>query len=216
MSLKRKKKTPAVADALAGEKDEDFEKLEISEEDTQRHLDLLKDILENTQTNIKKALRLLSEKEIDTNALLSSLSETKEASEGFIEINNGTERIIEGVFNGERMVSGDGSEYNVPANYASKSKLVEGDILKLTIRKDGSFIYKQIGPVERKQLVATLAQNESLGEWYAVEDGTRWKLLTASVTYFHGDPGDEIVILTPKDGISKWAAVENIIKSNNR
>jgi len=205
MSLKRKKKT----------KEDDFEKPEISEEDTQRHLDLLKDILENTQANIKKALKLLSDKEVDSNAILSSLKETKEASEGFIEINNGTERIIEGVFNGEKMIAGDGAEYNVPANYASKSKLVEGDILKLTIRKDGSFIYKQIGPVERKQLLATLAQNESLGEWYAVEDGTRWKLLTASVTYFHGDPGDEIVILTPKDSASKWAAVENIIKHNN-
>jgi hypothetical protein len=119
------------------------------------------------------------------------------------------------VFNGEKMIGGDGAEYNVPANYASKSKLVEGDILKLTITKDGSFIYKQIGPVERKQLVSTLVQDDTTSEWYAVEGKQRWKLLTASVTYFHGSAGDEIVILIPKDDESKWAAVENVIKGND-
>ena len=34
--------------------------------------------------------------------------------------------------------------FPVPANYASKSKLVEGDRLKLTILPNGSFVYKQI------------------------------------------------------------------------
>ena len=38
----------------------------------------------------------------------------------------------------------------MPAN----QKLVEGDILKLTIADDGTFIYKQIGPIERKQIIA--------------------------------------------------------------
>ena len=56
-------------------------------------------------------------------------------------------KVIEGVFDGQTMHDADGKAYPVPANYASKSKLVEGDILKLTIADDGSFIYKQIGPV---------------------------------------------------------------------
>ena len=55
--------------------------------------------------------------------------------------------IIEGVFDGQNMVGPDGKLYSVPANYASKSKLVEGDMMKLTISPDGSFIYKQVGPV---------------------------------------------------------------------
>ena len=138
----------------------------------------------------------------------------KVSSAGLNNDSAGLARVIEGVFNGEKMVGPDGLEYNVPANYASKSKLVEGDILKLTISKDGSFIYKQIGPIERKQLVTTLAQDEITGEWYAVEANQRWQLLTASVTYFHGEPGDEVVILIPKEGKSNWAAVENIIKVN--
>src|SRR5664279_1973848 len=50
-------------------------------------------------------------------------------------------KIIEGVFDGQNMVGSDAKTYPVPANYASKSKLVQGDILKLTIADDGSFLY---------------------------------------------------------------------------
>ena len=66
-------------------------------------------------------------------------------------------KIIEGVFDGQMMLGPDGKSYPIPANYASKSKLVEGDILKLTIADDGSFIYKQIGPVERRQVIGKVA-----------------------------------------------------------
>lgn len=185
-----------------------------SSEDTARHLELVQDILENTQANIKKALTLLKEKDVDPQVLLESLKKTKEASEGFVVSSNGKERIVEGVFSGEKMIGGDGIEYNVPANYASKSKLVEGDILKLTITGDGSFIYKQIGPVERQQVIADLGIDESTGNYFAVKGKEKWKLLTASVTYFHGMPGDEVVIHIPKDGVTKWAAVENVIKTS--
>ncbi|MDD2807118.1 MAG: hypothetical protein PHW95_01170 [Patescibacteria group bacterium] len=195
---------------------EDLQNDEVSAVDAERYLELVKDVLENTQSNIKKALSLLREKNIDTQTLLTSLKETKAASEGFLTDEKGNERIIEGVFNGERMVGGDGVEYNIPANYASKSKLVEGDILKLTITGTGSFIYKQIGPVERQQRIALLVQDETTRDWFAVMGTQRWKLLTASVTYFHGGHGDEVVILVPNDGSTKWAAVENIIKTGSR
>ena len=183
------------------------------ETDTGEQLLLVQEILENTQASIKKALNLIKDKGINTDSLLSSLKEAKEASNGNASSNGSGQRVIEGVFNGEKMVGGDGIEYNIPANYASKSKLVEGDLLKLTITSDGSFLYKQIGPVERQQLVADLLQSEN-GDWYGVIDKKRWKLLTASVTYFHGDAGDQVVILVPKGGKSMWAAVENIIKVN--
>ena len=44
-------------------------------------------------------------------------------------------KIIEGVFDGQNMVGSDGKTYPVPANYASKSKLVQGDILKANHRR---------------------------------------------------------------------------------
>ncbi len=121
-------------------------------------------------------------------------------------------RVIEGAFDGQNMVGPDGKQYSVPANYASKSKLVEGDVLKLTITRDGSFIYKQIGPIERQRLIGQLIRDETTGEFKVMVDGRGYKVLLASITYFKGEVGDEVVILVPQEGETRWAAVENIIK----
>jgi len=122
------------------------------------------------------------------------------------------DRVVEGVFDGMGMVGGDGKGYLVPPNYASKSKLVEGDMLKLTIGARGNFIYKQIGPIERQRIIGTLAYDQETGQYLVVAGGRSWKVLKASITYFKADAGDEAVILAPKNAPSKWAAVENVIK----
>lgn len=124
-------------------------------------------------------------------------------------------RVIEGTFDGQNMVGPDGKQYSVPANYASKSKLVEGDVLKLTITKDGSFIYKQIGPIDRQRLIGTLNRDEVTGEYRVVSGDTTYKVLLASITYFKGEPGDDVVVLLPATGEARWAAVENIIKQGS-
>jgi hypothetical protein len=112
------------------------------------------------------------------------------------------------------MIGGDGKTYAVPANYASKSKLVEGDMLKLTIGVRGNFIYKQIGPIDRQRLIGTVALDQETGQFLVLSGGRSWKALRASITYFHGEVSDEAVILVPKNAPSRWAAVENVIKSN--
>lgn len=125
----------------------------------------------------------------------------------------GEAKIIEGVFAGDKMIGADGKIYDIPPNYASKSKLVEGDILKLTITSSGKFIYKQIGPIARKRIVGELAVDSEKDEYWVVADTNKWRILKASVTYFKGESGDEVAFLIPQDGPSKWAAVENIIKA---
>lgn len=116
-------------------------------------------------------------------------------------------KIVEGVFDGQKMAGPDGKEYPVPANYASKSKLVEGDILKLTITDDGGFVYKQIGPVERRQIIGTLVQHDNL--YYVEANGREYRILLASVTYFHISLGDQVTIIVPADNPEAvWAAVE--------
>ncbi|MBT5338109.1 hypothetical protein HN858_02595 [Candidatus Falkowbacteria bacterium] len=125
---------------------------------------------------------------------------------------NGNEKVLEGVFDGQNMIGADGQQYDVPANYASKSKLVEGDILKLTINNLGSFVYKQIKPIDRMRIVGELTQDDQSLQFYAQADGKKWKLLTASVTYYKGEAGDEVIFLIPSEGGSRWAAVENIVK----
>jgi hypothetical protein len=115
-------------------------------------------------------------------------------------------KVIEGVFDGQNMVGSDAKTYPVPANYASKSKLVQGDILKLTIAEDGSFLYKQIGPIPRKQVVGALTQKD--GHYIVSIDGKDYRVLLASVTYFKAKPGDQVSVNIPEDGNSEWAALE--------
>lgn len=116
-------------------------------------------------------------------------------------------KVIEGVFDGQNMVGSDGKTYPVPANYASKSKLVQGDILKLTIADDGTFLYKQIGPIPRKQVVGTLKLENG---HYFVEVGSKdYRVLLASVTYFKAKPGDQVSVNLPEDDSqAEWAALE--------
>lgn len=116
-------------------------------------------------------------------------------------------KVIEGVFDGQAMIGPDGKTYPVPANYASKSKLVEGDILKLTIADDGGFIYKQIGPVARRQIIGTLIQHD--GAYFVEVSGKEYRILLASVTYFKAKVGDQVSIIIPEDNRDAvWAAVE--------
>jgi hypothetical protein len=116
-------------------------------------------------------------------------------------------KIIEGVFDGQSMVGPDGKSYPVPANYASKSKLVEGDILKLTIADDGSFLYKQIGPIERKTVIGTLNQHD--GAYFVEVQGREYRVLLASVTYFKARIGDQVSVVIPADNPdAEWAALE--------
>lgn len=116
-------------------------------------------------------------------------------------------KVIEGVFDGQNMVGSDGKTYPVPANYASKSKLVQGDILKLTIADDGAFLYKQIGPVPRKQVVGALALEN--GHYFVDVNGKRFRVLLASVTYFKAKPGDQVSVNVPEDdSAAEWAALE--------
>lgn len=116
-------------------------------------------------------------------------------------------KIIEGVFDGQNMVGSDGKMYPVPANYASKSKLVQGDILKLTIAEDGAFLYKQIGPIPRKQVVGTLILEN--GHYFVDVNSKKLRVLLASVTYFKAKPGDQVSVNVPEDdSTTEWAALE--------
>lgn len=120
------------------------------------------------------------------------------------------EQVIEGVFDGQNMQGNDGQEYPVPPNYASKSKLVEGDILKLTIGPDGSFVYKQIKPVDRIRAVGKLEVDEH-GNFGVRAGDSYYRVLLASVTFYKAEEGDEVTILLPTHGEAQWGAVENVI-----
>lgn len=119
-------------------------------------------------------------------------------------------KVIEGVFDGQSMMGPDGKVYPVPANYASKSKLIQGDILKLTIGDDGKFTYKQIGPIPRKTVIGALIYKD--GQYFVEVNKKQYRVLLASVTYFKAHPGDQISVVLPEDDKDvEWAAIEAAI-----
>ncbi len=171
------------------------------------NLALLGQMLESAEKNIQSARQIMRE------IMGSAPARGAMAERAKVLTVSSTGKIVEGVFDGQNMLGPDGKKYPVPANYASKSKLVEGDILKLTIADDGSFIYKQIGPVERLKKIGILTQAEG-GDYRVLADGKAFKVLLASLTYFKAEPGDEVTVVVPKGQDSEWAALENIIKKS--
>lgn len=155
-------------------------------------------LIQEAETNLAAAKELLISIVGDDGTVITPRGNTNEEVGG---------KIIEGIFDGQKMIGPDGKEYPVPANYASKSKLVEGDLLKLTISDDGGFIYKQIDPVPRTQIIGTMMQHD--GAYYVEANGREYRILLASVTYFRINVGDQVTIIVPADNMeATWAAVE--------
>lgn len=175
------------------------------------------ELIRYTLYKIKDQVDILLHLLDETTSLLttSSLPVQKHTSELSLQVQRAeadkNARILEGTFTGDKMISDDGEIFTIPANYASKSKLVEGDRMKLTIPENGSFIYKQISPVERRTLRGELVSGGTNGQWLVNAEGKNYRVLTAAITFHKGRIGDEVVLLVPESGMSDWGAVENII-----
>ncbi len=167
---------------------------------------LLKEMLDSAEANIRSAKQILNE----MTGSGSSKTQYSAMAEKVGSMSTNSERhVIEGVFDGQNMIGPDKKTYSVPANYASKSKLIPGDILKLTILEDGSFVYKQIGPVERKKIIGTLTYED--GQYKVIANSKAYKVLLASVTYFRAEVGDRVTIIIPELEDSDWGAIENVL-----
>lgn len=171
-------------------------------EDTLLHV---QELLESAQNSLKTASAMLRE-------LTGTADPTKErmtmrASKVTAGPVNG--RVIEGIFDGQNMVDSSGQTYPVPANYASKSKLVENDGMKLTITDEGKFIYKQIAPIERRIAKGVLIQED--GQYKVLSEGKTLRVLLASVTFYRAEVGDQVTVLLPEGGEAHWAAIEAVL-----
>jgi len=173
---------------------------EISESEKAHKIEMLRQMILNAEKTMQSAKAMLLQMEGKKKTGRKRKTETEE----------GDGSIIEGTFDGQIMHGTDGKQYPVPANYASKSKLVEGDMLKLNITPDGSFIYKQIGPANRRSIIGIVSQDEK-GNYFILSEGKPYRVLLASITYFKAEPGDEVVIMIPRDLDCTWAAIENVL-----
>lgn len=169
----------------------------------------IKELVDNAEAALKMAKQLIAD--------AMGLRETEKVEPGVYKAKAATVtkepevsgKIIEGVFDGQNMVDKKGTVYPVPANYASKSKLIPGDVLKLTITEDGKFLYKQIGPVERKTIIGPLVYND--GRYQILANNKAYNVLLASVTYFRADVGDEVTLIIPMNEDSDWGAIEAVL-----
>lgn len=166
-------------------------------------LALLKEMLDSAESSIRSAKQIIGEVtgSGDLKGQYTKKAVGLKPSEGG--------QIVEGVFDGQNMIGPDGKSYPVPANYASKSKLIPGDVLKLTISDDGSFLYKQIGPIERKRLIGPLVYED--GQYKVLAGGKSYKVLLASVTYYRAEVGDNVTLIVPTLEESEWGAIDNVL-----
>ncbi len=169
-------------------------------------LALLKEMLESAESSLRSAKQIINEiTNKEGKSQYAALAEKVGSHIG----TSDTDQIIEGVFDGQNMIGPDKKTYSVPANYASKSKLIPGDILKLTVTPEGAFVYKQIGPVERKRIIGTVTYED--GQYRVIGEGKAYKVLLASVTYFRAEVGDKVTLIVPELEDTEWGAIENVL-----
>lgn len=166
----------------------------------------IQELLESAQASLKTASAML--RDLTGVSDISHERHTLRASRS-VPAGTVSGRVIEGIFDGQNMVDSDGQSYPVPANYASKSKLVEGDGMKLTITDEGKFIYKQIAPIERRVTKGLLIQED--GQYKVLCEGKTYRVLLASVTFYRAEVGDQVTVLLPEHTEAQWAAVEAVL-----
>jgi hypothetical protein len=168
----------------------------------------IKELVDNAESALKVAKQLLEDSMGLNEDGTSSPDLYREKAASYAS-SGGTGKVVEGVFDGQNMIDKKGTQFPVPANYASKSKLIPGDVLKLTVTEDGKFLYKQIGPVERKTVVGPLVHQD--GRYKVLANGKAYNVLLASVTYFRAEVGDEVTLIIPMNEDTDWGAIEAVL-----
>jgi hypothetical protein len=173
---------------------------------------VIQELIDTAMSSLKTANNLLRELTGVTDTSRERLASRASSMAGAYSNESAATKVVEGIFDGQNMVDALGQTYPIPANYASKSKLVEGDGMKLTITEDGKFIYKQIAPIERKTVIGVLIQED--GQYKVLVDGKAYRLLLASVTFHRAEVGDQVTIIIPKTENSVWGTVDAVIPRN--
>ncbi len=174
---------------------------------TKKRIVAIRDFIDASEKSLKNAKKLLKEILEEENIDLSA--DVSLTTKGLHSYASGEDKIVEGVFTGEEMLGVDNNKYPVPVNYASKSKLVQGDTMKLTIDGNGKMLYKQIKQIERESKVGLLTQDK--GKYQVVADGTAYDVLTAAVTHFKAQIGDTVTILIPAGKEATFGAIETVM-----
>ena len=175
--------------------------------DNKKTILAIKDFIVTSEKSLKSAKKLLidlaKENDIDLNSTVSL--DTK----WLHSYSDAESKIIEWVFTWEEMLWSDGNKYPIPVNYASKSKMVQWDKLKLTIDSLWKMTYKQIAPIEREIRSGLITKDK--GKFQVVCDWDVYDLLTAAVTHSKAEIWDTISVLLPKGKQASFAAIDAVL-----
>lgn len=117
---------------------------------------------------------------------------------------------IDGTFDGNNLIAEDGEKYEVPGNYAAKSRLVFGDVLK-RVEVDGKVLFKLVDKVRRKKVEGILSKKE--GSWYFLSDSGSYRISDVAAEFNKAEINDEAVAIIPEENLSApYAALDRILK----
>ena len=168
-------------------------------------------LLNKIENDAVKARALLQKIYGDQGIVMTDMAAPKSAASESPSMEEGNIKVVEGKYDGNFMQGNDGKVYPVPMNYASKTKLIPGDMLKLRIMEDGKLVYKLIAAAPKKYLKAKLSKTEE-GKFIALTDeGKTYMLNQAAVTFFKGDVGNELSIIVNATEEHPAAAIEALI-----
>lgn len=158
-----------------------------------KRIDNIYSMLESASKNLEKAKEMLRSLDLD------SKKELYKEMPGLV-----------GKFDGTNMVADDGQKYEVPANYAAKSRIVYGDTLK-QIKEDDKFVYKQIEKVDRKKVEGILTKKE--GKWYIISDSGTFKISDTAAEFQQAELNDEAMAFIPSEDLNApFAALDKVRK----
>ncbi len=167
----------------------------------------IKDFIITSEKSLKSAKKLLNDLAKENNVDLNSTISLN--TQWLHSYNNENSKIVEWVFTWEEMLGSDGNKYPIPVNYASKSKMVQWDKLKLTIDSLWKMTYKQIAPIERE--IKSGLVTEDKGKFQIVCEWNVYNLLTAAITHGGIKIWDTISVILPKGKQASFAAIDSII-----
>jgi hypothetical protein len=118
---------------------------------------------------------------------------------------------VEGTFDGVYMTTESGEKFEVPANYAAKSRLLYGDNLKM-VEDDGKKLFKQVSKRPRKKVEGVLSKKE--GEWYILADSGSYKISNVAAEFNKAEINDKAIALVPEDNPKvPFAALDRMLKA---
>lgn len=113
-----------------------------------------------------------------------------------------------GTFDGFNLVTVDNNKFEVPENYAAKSRLVYGDKLKM-IEDDGKNLFKIIQKVEKEKVSGILLKKEDV--WYLKTRDNEYLVPKVGVEFYNATEGLPAIGIIPKDNPNvPYAALDTV------